>query len=127
MGQRTWQEGDIKAGVQNGGGLVGVFVVCRENGRGRGFIPYIRTDWARGFRPLRTYRDRSDRVFRSLDKLVALVRDEFGYRGEISLFMAGDAALQRFRTLLPPDRDGVAATAADGPEPLPEASEPDAC
>ena len=42
---------------------------------------------------LRTFRDRSDRVFRSLDKLVSLLREEFHYRGEISLFVAGDGKL----------------------------------
>jgi hypothetical protein len=108
LGQRTWQEADIKGGVQTGGSLLGVFVICRNDERGNGFIPYIRTNWARGFRPLRTYRDRSDRVFRSLDKLVALIREDFGYLGEISLFVAGDAELRRYRTLLPTDRDALA-------------------
>lgn len=112
MGQRTWQEADIKGGVQKGGSVLGVFIICRKDDRGSGFIPYIRASWARGFRPLRTYRDRSDRVFRSLDKLVGLIREEFRYSGEISLFVAGDAGLQRYRTLLPTDR-GALQTAFD--------------
>lgn len=112
MGQRTWQEADIKGGVQKGGSVLGVLIICRNDERGSGFIPYIRANWARGFRPLRTYRDRSDRVFRSLDKLVALIREEFRYSGEISLFVTGDAGLRRYRTLLPTDRSALP-TASD--------------
>lgn len=103
MGQQTWQEADLKGGIQAGGNVLGVFIICRTDERGRGFIPYIRTSWGRGFRPMRTYRDRSDRVFRSLDKLVGLIRDDFRYQGEISLFVAGDDGLRRYRTLFPPD------------------------
>ena len=123
MGQRTWQEADIKGGVQKGGSVLGVFIICRKDERGSGFIPYIRANWARGFRPLRTYRDRSDRVFRSLDKLVALVRDEFRYSGEISLFVAGDAGLQRYRTLLPTDRSAL--SAASDEQAVPDADAKD--
>ena len=104
MQHRTWQEADIKAGIRAGGSIVGVFIVARKDGRGKGFVAYIRAGWARGFLPLRTFRDRSDRVFRSLDKLVSLIRDEFRYAGEISLYAAGDEGLRRFRALLPADQ-----------------------
>jgi hypothetical protein len=100
---RSWQEADIKAGIRAGGSVVGVFIIARTDERGPGFIAYIRAGWARGFKPLRTFRDRSDRVYRSLDKLVSLLRDEFHYSGEISLFVAGDQGLRRFRALLPAD------------------------
>lgn len=103
MQRRSWQEADIKAGIRAGGSVEGVFVIARNDERGLGYIAYIRAGWARGFRPLRTFRDRSDRVFRSLDKLVNLLRDEFHYSGEISLFVAGDENLRRFRALLPAD------------------------
>jgi hypothetical protein len=100
---QSWQEADIKAGLRDGGAVVGVFVVARAEPRRVGFVAYIRADWARGFRPLRTFRDRSDRIFRSLDKLVGLLRDDFHYSGEITLFVAGDESLRRFRALLPTD------------------------
>jgi hypothetical protein len=101
---RSWQEADLKAGIRAGGFIVGVFIVARKDGRRQGFVAYIRAGWTRGFLPLRTFRDRSDRVFRSLDKLVSLLRDEFRYAGEITLFAAGDEGLRRFRALLPADR-----------------------
>ena len=104
MQHRSWQEADIKTGSRAGGSVVGVFIIARRDERGQGFVAYIRADWARGFRPLRTFRDRSDRVFRSLDNLVSLIRDEFRYSGEISLFVAADEGLRRFRALLPADQ-----------------------
>ena len=90
--------------------MVGVFIVARKDGRRQGFVAYIRAGWARGFLPLRTFRDRSDRVYRSLDKLVSLIRDEFRYTGEISLFAAGDEGLRRFRALLPTDQASLLET-----------------
>jgi len=124
---RSWQEADIKAGIRAGGSVVGIFIVARKDERGEGFVAYIRTGWARGFRPLRKFRHKSDRVFRSLDKLVRLIRDEFHYTGEIALYPAGDEGLRRFRALLPSDQapletettthEGSPAEAGDGPGP----------
>ena len=118
MQHRSWQEADIKAGIRAGGSVGAVFIITRNDERGPGFIAYIRAGWARGFRPLRTFRDRSDRVFRSLDKLVSLLRDEFQYSGEISLFVAGDESLRRFRALLPADLAalGIETSTHDVPE-----------
>jgi hypothetical protein len=115
---RSWQEADIKAGIRAGGSVEGVFIIARNDERGLGYIAYIRAGWARGFRALRTFRDRSDRVFRSLDKLVSLLREEFQYHGEISLFVAGDESLRRFRALLPTDLAalGIEASKPDVPE-----------
>ena len=104
MQHRSWQEADIKIGIRAGGSVVGVFIVARQDERRQGFVAYIRTGWARGFLPLRTFRDRSDRVYRSLDKLVSLIRNEFRYAGEISLFAAGDEGLRRFRALVPAEQ-----------------------
>jgi hypothetical protein len=128
LDQRTWQEADIKGGVQNGGSVQAVFIVFRTDERGNGFIPYLRASWSRGFRPLRTYRGRSDRVYRSLDRLVGLIRQEFRYDGEISLFGSGDPGLQRYRTLLPAERAALATVNAElsqeteNPENRPRAS-----
>ena len=109
-----FQEGDIAAGLADGGRILGIFVVERSFAGGPQYIAYLRTSWKRGFRGLRTYRDRSDRVYRDPDQLVRLVRDEFGYRGPINLFVAGAPELQRFRALMP----------QDGPEPVSSPSHP---
>ena len=85
-----------------------MFVIARPVERGAGYVAYIRTSWTRGFRPLRTFHDKGDRVYRDLDLLVGLIRTKFAYHGEISIFEASDEALQRFRLLLPTDRESLA-------------------
>ena len=117
MARRTWEEADIKSGLQEGGSVLGVFVICRGEPRGKRWVAYLRTSWTRGFLPLQTFRGRSDRAFSSLDRLVSLLRDDFRYTGEISLFMPGDPELKRFRILLPTDR-----AALDGDAESPGAS-----
>jgi len=104
LARRTWQEADIKSGLQEGGSVQAVFVICRDQPRGKRWMAYLRTSWTRGFLPLQTFRGRSDRAFRSLDRLVSFLREDFRYEGEISLFMPSDPGLKRFRILLPTDR-----------------------
>jgi hypothetical protein len=103
VSKSSFQEADIRDGVASGGRLSGVFIICRPEERGGGWVLYLRTSWTRGYRPLRTFRDRSDRVFKDLGRLVLLVRNDFCYSDEISLFKAGDEALRRYRSLLPVD------------------------
>lgn len=64
---------------------------------------YVRTSWTRGYRILRTWRDKSDRTFRSLDKLVKLP-ETFGFEAPITIYKQGCAELRRFRGVLA--RDG---------------------
>jgi hypothetical protein len=78
-------------------------------------MAYLRTSWTRGFLPLQTYRGRSDRALKSLDRRVSLLRDDFRYNGEISLFTPEDPELKRFRILLPTDRAALAGDARPRP------------
>ena len=111
-----FQEGDIASGLAAGGRILGIFVVERALSGGPGYIAYLRASWKRGFHGLRTYRDRSDRVYRDLDRLVRLIRDEFGYSGPITLLVAGAPELRRFRALLPEDgRDSVSSNSQSHP------------
>jgi hypothetical protein len=80
----------ISRAASRGWPRLGVFVICRGRSRGKRWVAYLRTSWTRGFLPLQTFRGRSDRAFSSLDRLVSLLRDDFRYEGEISLFMPGD-------------------------------------
>jgi len=79
-------------------------------------VAYFRTDFARGFLPLKAFRGKSERVYKSVDSLLGLIRDDFGYAGEISLFLAGDEALRRFKALLPAERGALAGDQGSGPE-----------
>lgn len=99
------QEGDIQAGLKDGGQISGSFIVERKSADGPAYVVYFRTSWKRGFHALRTYRDRSDRVYRDLGRLLRLIRDEFKFQGPVTIFVAGDPELRRFRALLPQDSE----------------------
>jgi hypothetical protein len=107
------REGDIQARLREGGRIQGIFVIERSAPDGAKYVAYLRTTWKRGFHALQTYRGKSDRIYRDLDRLLRLVRDEFRYTGSVTLFVAGDPDLQRFRALLPQDRVGDSNDLAD--------------
>jgi hypothetical protein len=104
-----FEEADVRSGLAEGGRILGIFIVERMLPNGPGYIAYLRTSWKRGFHALQTYRGRSDRVYRDLDRLVRLIRDEFEYGGPITLSSAGAPELRRFRALLPRDSGGTRA------------------
>ena len=97
------EEQDIHSGLGEGGRILGVLVVEHSARRGPKYVAYIRTSWKRGFHVLRTYRRRSDRVYRDLDRLVRLIRGEFKYYGPITLHVEDAPELRRFRAFLPRD------------------------
>jgi hypothetical protein len=105
----SYETADIKAGLARGGKILGIFIVSRRTAEGFGHVAYFRTDFARGFLPLKAFRGKSERIYKSVDSLFGLIRDDFGYTGEISLFLAGDEALRRFRALLPAERHALGA------------------
>jgi hypothetical protein len=104
-----FEEADVRSGLAGGGRIPGIFIVERMLPNGPGYIAYLRTTWKRGFHAFQTYRGRSDRVYRDLDRLVRLIRDEFEYGGPITLSIAGAPELRRFRALLPRDSGGTLA------------------
>lgn len=108
MAATSYESADIKAGLARGGKILGIFIVSRRAAEGVGHVAYFRTDFARGFLPLKAFRGKSERVYKSVDSLLGLIRDDFGYTGEISLFLAGDEALRRFKALLPAERGALA-------------------
>lgn len=92
-------EGEIKQGIAEGGRVRNVVVVCTADEDGREFLAYIRPSWRRHFLPLRTWGDKSDRTYRDADRLLALLRDDFGYQGAIPFYVADDPDLPRYRAL----------------------------
>ena len=104
------QEGDIRQHLAQGGYLRSVLVVSKNVAGGVEHLAYIWASWRRGFRPLRTWDDKFDRTYRDLDRLLTLVRGDFGYRGPIALYLEGDRELARYRAL---------AEAPEAPEPTP--------
>jgi hypothetical protein len=114
---KSYEAADIKASLARGGKILGIFIVSRRTADGVGHVAYFRTDFARGFLPFKSFRGKSERVYKSVDSLLGLIRDDFAYMGEISLFLVGDEALRRFRTLLPAERRALAEDQNSTPEP----------
>jgi hypothetical protein len=67
------------------------------------FVVYIRPSWKRGYRILRTWRDKGDRAFRDFDRMLPILRD-LGHDGPVTVYKAGSTELARFRSVLV--RDG---------------------
>ena len=113
MAAKSYESADIKAALAAGGRILGIFIVSRRTAAGVGHVAYFRTDFGRGFLPFKSFRGKSERVYKSVNSLLGLIRDDFGYTGEISIFLAGDRALRRFKTLLPAERGAL--VQEDGP------------
>jgi hypothetical protein len=92
-------EGEIKKCISEGGRLRNVLVVSSSAEPNAEHLAYVRPSWRRGFLPLRTWGDKEDRTYRDLDRLLVLIRQDFGYRGVIPVYVAGDPDMPRYRAL----------------------------
>jgi hypothetical protein len=92
---RGLQEGEIKQELQSGGHLRNVLIITKTIEGTAAHLAYVRPNWRREFLPLRTWGDKEDRTYKDLDRLLVLLRDDFGYRGFIGLYMDGDSDLAR--------------------------------
>jgi hypothetical protein len=93
------QEGEIKEELQSGGHLRNVLIITKTIEGTAEHLAYVRPSWRREFLPLRTWGDKEDRTYKDLDRLLQLLRDDFGYLGFIGLYMDGDPDLTRYRVL----------------------------
>ena len=122
MGSSTGiQEAELRTCLKLGGQLQGLLVVARSGLDATEYAIYVRPSWTRGYRILRTWRDKDDRTFRSLDRLFKLPVS-FGYHAAITIYPAGCPELQKFRGVLAKDGGRRRATAAEadgaGPQPV---------
>ena len=93
------QEGEIRRELRSGGHLRNVLIITKTIEGAAEHLAYVRPSWRRDFLPLRTWGDKEDRTYKDLDRLLALLRDDFGYRDFIGLYMDGDPDLARYRAL----------------------------
>lgn len=96
---------DIKAGLRDGGKILGVFIVARpDSDEGPVFVVYFRTDWtqSRTFRILSRFRTEGVRTYKNLGSLYKTIRS-IGYDGRITIYPSGDNALHTFVGVLPED------------------------
>lgn len=96
-------EGEIRQELERGGGITGVVVVCRVIDGQLEHVAYIRTSWRRRYLPLRTWGDRSDRTYRDTDRLLELIRIQFGYVGVIHFYTQGDRSLSGLENIAEED------------------------
>lgn len=103
-----FEEADIRAGLREGGSILSAFIVARPAGAWNDieYVAYLRTSWRRGYHILQTRRKRSEKIYMGagLGRLVWLLRQEFGFLAPLTLYEAGNDALQRFVGLRPLDR-----------------------
>ena len=95
------QEGEIRQALQEGGRIRNVLVVTTGIGHAVEHLAYLRASWRRDFLPLRTWNDRTDRTYRDLDRLLTLIRVDFGFAGCVPVYLAGDPELARYKALAP--------------------------
>ncbi|PWC40947.1 hypothetical protein [Azospirillum sp. TSO35-2] len=93
------QEGEIRQALLEGGHIRNVLIVSKGVGRAVEHLAYLRPSWRRDFLPLRTWNDRTDRTYRDLDRLLTLIRADFGFRGCVPVYIAGDPDLARYKAL----------------------------
>lgn len=93
------QEGEIRQALQEGGHIRNVLIVSKCIGGVVEHLAYLRASWRRDFLPLRTWNDRGDRTYRDLDRLLTLIRADFGFCGCIPVYIAGDPDLARYKAL----------------------------
>lgn len=114
MGERGICEAELREGLRDGGKVLGLLVVVRAGSDGNGpeHAIYVRPSWTRGYRIVRTWRDRDDRTFRSLDALFKLSRT-FRYDAPVTVYPCGCPELRKFRGVLVED-GGVREPPSDG-------------
>ena len=92
-------EGEIKGRIAEGGRLRNVIVVSSSAEPDAEHLAFIRPSWKRGFLPLRTWGDKEDRTYRDLDRLLVLIRQDFGYCGVVPVYVHGDPDIPRYCAL----------------------------
>ena len=93
------QEGEIRQELLSGGHLRNVLIITKTIEGTAEHLAYVRPSWRREFLPLRTWGGKQDRTYKDLNRLLVLLRDDFGYRGFIGLYMDGHPDLMRYRAL----------------------------
>ena len=126
----VFEEADLRAGLKDGGLVLGAFIVARGEGK---FVIYLRCNWirGRGFRIIRTWRGSSgDRAFKNLQSAWAFVR-KFNFLGRVTVYPAGDPELRQFVGVSPKDLGDpasmavAAGVAGSAPPPLDHHASPE--
>ena len=92
------QESDIRLGLQRSGYIRSILVVSRPT-RGKKVLEHVvwlHPSWLKGYYPFCTHRGRSMRAYRDLDLLFSHCRDDWGYRGVVTVRLHDDPKVAAF-------------------------------
>jgi hypothetical protein len=110
-------EGELRAGLRDGGRITGVLVVARTVDEAIEFTPYFLLSWRRGYFHIARWRG-GERRYREFHRLLAMLR-EHGWADCVPVYDAADPKLLRIRAVaramgLPPlPRPGRGGRAAE--------------
>ena len=87
---------EIVRGIAGGGYIRGVMLEAQEpDKRTARYAVYVLGTWQIGYTVFHIAHAPRPRLFRDLDRLVEMLRFEFGYRGPITLRLAGEQVAQK--------------------------------
>lgn len=87
---------EIVRGIADGGYIRGVMLEAQDpTMRAPQYAVYVLGTWQIGYAVFHVAHPARPRLFRDLDRLVEMLRFEFGFRGPISLRLAGEKVAQK--------------------------------
>jgi hypothetical protein len=85
--------GEITEKVRDGGVLRGAILEAQDDSRQPKYAVFLLTNWRRGYCVLHVHWPARPRLFRDLDRLLVLIRFEYGFTGTIALKRASDVSV----------------------------------
>ncbi len=94
------QEVDIRCGIQRGGYIRNILVISRPHKIKNTieYIVWIHPSWLRGFYPFCSHRGRSMRSYKDPSLFFIHCRDDWNYRGSITLRLYDDPKVLIFQS-----------------------------
>lgn len=90
-------EGELRAGLRDGGRITGVLVVARTEDGALEFTPYFLLSWRRGYYRIARWRG-GERRYREFHRLLGMLR-ELGWVDCVPVYDAADPKLLRIRAV----------------------------
>lgn len=82
---------EITEKVREGGRLRGAVLEAQDDGRQPRYAVFLLTNWRKGYCVLHVHWPARPRLYRDLDRLLVLIRFEYGFTGTIALKRASEA------------------------------------
>ena len=92
-------EGEVLKLLAEGGRIRNVLVVTKQVGDHVEHLACLRVTGRSAFLPLRTWGGKADKLYRDFDRLLTLLREDFGFLGGVIIYREDDPDLARFRAL----------------------------